>query len=267
MKAIDTHCHTSPYWFEPISVLLHQMESNNVEKALLVQFFGVYDNEYLLEQAELFPTKFKVAALVDTSDPEASMHLNLLKQRGVDAVRFTATTRSPGQDPYHIWKCAESLGMTATVMGACEDYAHEDFESIIQNCSDLQIVIEHLGGVGAFFGPGRSSSEIPYEPYKKMLSLSQYENVAIKITGLGEFCERPRPFIPPMPFHNIAPVMEMALEAYGTDRVMWGSDYPPVSAREGYRNALIFPYQHLDVSTEEKEKIFFGNALKYWKFI
>ena len=30
----------------------------------------------------------------------------------------------------------------------------------------------------------------------------------------------------------------MILEAFGPKRTMWGSDYPPVGNREGYRNAL-----------------------------
>lgn len=266
MRAIDTHCHTSPYWFEPVDILLRQMELNHVEKALLVQFFGVYDNTYLIEQAQAHPSKFKVAGLVDPTNPNAATQLEQLKSHGVGAVRFTATTVSPGKDPYEIWKVAEKLGMIASVMGASEDYASETFSNLVRTCPNLQIVLEHLGGVGAFFGPGRPSSEIPYETYKKTLGLSQYENVTIKLTGLGEFCERPRPLPQPMPFIEIPPVMEMALESFGIDRVMWGSDYPPVSAREGYRNALVFPYEKLNLTPDEKEAIFYYNAYKMFGF-
>ena len=266
MRAIDTHCHASPYWFEPIEVMIHQMELNSVEKSLLVQFFGVYDNDYLIQQAETYPQKFRVAGLVDHTKNHAKEDIENLSSRGVQAIRFTAGTKSPGADPYYIWKCAESVGVTATVMGAAEHYADEYFETVIQTCPNLQFVIEHLGGVGAFFGPGRPSSDIPYEVYKKTLTLAKYENVAIKMTGLGEFCERPRPLPQPMPFLEIPPVIEMALEAFGTSRVMWGSDYPPVSAREGYRNSLSFPYDYLNLTSEEKDKIFYTNAIKYWGF-
>ena len=41
-----------------------------------------------------------------------------------------------------------------------------------------------------------------------------------------------------MEFTEIPPYLEMALEAFGPHRIMWGSDYPPVSVREGYHNAL-----------------------------
>ena len=39
-------------------------------------------------------------------------------------------------------------------------------------------------------------------------------------------------------FDSVPPLMEIAREAFGVRRMMWGSDYPPVSQREGYRNAL-----------------------------
>ena len=34
------------------------------------------------------------------------------------------------------------------------------------------------------------------------------------------------------------PLLKMTLDAFGSDRMMWGSDFPPVSFREGYRNSL-----------------------------
>ena len=37
MVIVDTHCHVSPYWYEPVETLLHQMNSNGVDKAVLIQ--------------------------------------------------------------------------------------------------------------------------------------------------------------------------------------------------------------------------------------
>ena len=57
MAVVDTHCHASPYWFEPVEVLLDEMGRNGVDHAVLTQFFGVYDNSYLVECTK---TKAKV---------------------------------------------------------------------------------------------------------------------------------------------------------------------------------------------------------------
>ena len=55
MVVVDTHCHASPYWFEPIEVLLDEMTRNGVDKAVLIQFRGVFDNSYLIESMRRFP--------------------------------------------------------------------------------------------------------------------------------------------------------------------------------------------------------------------
>ena len=71
MEIVDTHCHASPYWFEPIETLLGQMDRNGVAKATLVQMRGQYDNSYLLECVKWFPGRFSVVALVNTVEEDA----------------------------------------------------------------------------------------------------------------------------------------------------------------------------------------------------
>ena len=43
MKIIDTHCHASRIWYEPLDNLLFQMDQNQVEQAVLIQIFNEYD--------------------------------------------------------------------------------------------------------------------------------------------------------------------------------------------------------------------------------
>ena len=43
------------------------------------------------------------------------------------------------------------------------------------------------------------------------------------------------------------PVFEMAKDAFGVERMMWGSDFPPAAGREGYGNALRGVMEHLGV--------------------
>ena len=40
MLTIDTHCHASPTWFEPVELLLFQMDRNDVDKAVFIQHRG-----------------------------------------------------------------------------------------------------------------------------------------------------------------------------------------------------------------------------------
>ncbi len=267
MVVVDTHCHASAYWFEPAEILLDEMLRNEVDKAVLTQFFGVYDNSYLVESMRRFPGRFSVVALVDVQRPDAGDRLEELAEAGVEGVRFNAGMRSPGNDPLAIWRRAERLGMVASVMGTVENFASPEFENIVKELPGLQVVIEHLAGVGAYFGPGRQDKDVPYETYRAALELSEYPNTYIKVPGLGEFCPRPVPFRQPHPFEDVPPLIEMALDAFGAGRLMWGSDFPPVAAREGYRNSLKFPMEQLNSRSREERGMIFGETADgLWKF-
>ena len=260
MVVVDTHCHASPYWFEPVEVLLDEMSRNGVDKAVLTQFFGVYDNSYLVECMTRFPGRFSVIGLVDVSDPDALSNLESLHRQGVEGIRFNSTMRSPGSDPIGVWRKAADLGMIASVMGSVESYAAAEFENIVKELPNLKVLIEHLGGVGANWGPGRSNQAIPYDTYRSVLDLAKYPNTYMKIPGLGEFCTRPLPFQPPYPFDEVHSLIEMAVDAFGADRLMWGSDFPPVANREGYRNALTLPMERLQARSQQEVEWVFGKT-------
>ena len=260
MVVVDTHCHASPYWFEPIEVLLDEMTRNGVDKAALIQFRGVYDNTYLIECMRRFPGRFSVVAIVDTDQPDAPERLAEWVKQGVEGVRLSPTVRSPGSDPLAIWRRAAELDIVVSSLGSVEEFASAGFENVIKELLNLNIIIEHLGGAGSDMAPH-------YDTFRRVLALSQYPNTFMKVPGLGEICRRPMPFIQPMPFAEIPPLIEMAIDAFGARRLMWGSDFPPVAAREGYRNALRFPMEHVNFkSDEDKDWVFGKTAATLWRF-
>jgi hypothetical protein len=67
---------------------------------------------------------------------------------------------------------------------------------------------------------------------------------------LGEICHRLTPFPVPIRFQNFPPFMTMAYDVFGASRMMWGSDFPPVAGREGYRNALQWTMEHIPFRSE-----------------
>ena len=96
---------------------------------------------------------------------------------------------------------------------------------------DLTIVVEHLA-------VGTSEVDAPYSEFKRAMELAKHDNVYIKVGGLGEISSRPTELTREFRFHDTPPLVEMAYDAFGPRRMMWGSDFPPVSNREGYANAL-----------------------------
>jgi L-fuconolactonase len=258
---VDSHCHALPHWFEPVEVLLHQMNANGVEKATLVQVGGQFDNRYLIECVRRFPERFCAVVLVDADRPDAPETLAHWVGEGAVGLRlFGPAAGSPGSDGLALWGEAAELGVPVTVFGSPDEFLSPWFEHVLTELPNLPVIIEHLGRIGRDEAP-------PYATFRKLLELARYPNAYMKVHGLGEICPRPMPFPKPMRFPDIPPFMQMAYEAFGASRIMWGSDFPPVAGREGYRNALQWTMDHIRFRNDvDKELIFGGTALSLFKF-
>jgi L-fuconolactonase len=258
MRIVDTHSHVSPYWYEPVESLLFQMDRNGVEQALLVQYMGQYDNEYQAQCVRRYPDRLASVVLVNAGAPGAVEELARLAEQGARGVRLRPDTRSPGDDPLAIWRKAGELGLAVSCGGTGAAFASPAFADLVAALPDLSIVLEHLGSVNHPDG-----ERTPYEIRSKVFSLSRFANVYIKIHGLGEFCTRTTPVQQPFPFQTpIPPLLDLACQAFGPERMMWGSDYPPVSGREGYRNALRYTLEQFEGKSQRDRELIFGGAAR-----
>ncbi len=260
MQIVDAHCHVSESWYEPVESLVDQMERNGVAQAVLVQMQGQFANEYLFACAQRFPGRFAPVVIVDTTRDDASEAFERLAAEGASGVRLNATSRSPGADPLWIWRTADRLRLPVSCAGTTAEFASPDFAAVVQAFPNLTIVVEHLGAVNR---PDRDATE--RADRLQAFELARYPNVFMKIPGLGEFCDRASPLTAPNPFAQPEPrLLDLALRAFGAHRLMWGSDYPPVSGREGYRNALHLPLERLRaipaVTEDDIEHVFGGTA-------
>mgnify|MGYP001177124216 FL=1 len=255
MEIIDSHCHAGLSWFEPVEMLITQMDLNNVDKGVLIQHRGVYDNSYLFDCADRFPGRFYVVVLVEINNVKATHHLQNLVEAGAHGIRMQPADRSDGPDPLAIWKKAQSLGLPASILGTLSEFASSWFEEMVRELSELTIVLEHMAGVGY-------EIEEPYLDFKKVLDLSKYPNVHLKVGGLGEIIQRPPTLSNRFMMDDRTPLLKMALDAFGHERVMWGSDYPPVSNREGYHNALNGIQFHKALGTHLQKEWVMGKTAK-----
>ncbi|MBN4064141.1 amidohydrolase [Dehalococcoides mccartyi] len=228
---IDTHCHAGQNWFLPIESLEFEMNRAGVDAAVLIQHGGTYDNDYLFTEAAKRGDRFKVVVLVDPADPDPLGTLEKLAEQGAAGVRIAPdgefNALSGATD---LWRKAGDLGLVVSSLGDDKRFASDRFKKIIDDCPETQIVIEHLAGVGI--------TDPPYTDYESALECAQRPNTTIKVPGLGEITTRPPRLLPEFRFDNIPPLFEMAYEAFGANRMMWGSDYPPSAGREGYGNTL-----------------------------
>lgn len=261
MVIVDAHCHVAESWYEPVEMLLAQMERNGVGHAILIQMQGQYNNGYQAECLRRHPGRFASVILVDPAKSDAPETLGRLVEDGASGVRLYATTRSPGDDPLLIWREAERLGLAVSCAGAASDFVAPEFTDLVEALPGLTIVLEHLGSLNR---PDRAERE--RDDRQKVFALARFPNVFMKLPGLGEFCERANPVSEPNPFVQPEPdLLAQAVGAFGPHRLMWGSDYPPVSSREGYANALQLPLAQIralpGIEESDLDRIFGGTAL------
>lgn len=255
MPIVDSHCHASHAWFQPVETLVHEMDQHGVAHAILIQIRGQYDNSYQQECARRFPGRFANVVGVDWEQQHAPEQLERLRDQGASGLRLRPWSRSPGDDPLAIWRAAERLGLAVSCLGSDETFAAPDFSQIVAAFPRLPIVLEHLAGIG-YPAPGGNSTWLD-----QVLDLSQYPNTYVKIPGLGEFCERAMPVREPFPFVQPIPAfLGRFCEAYGPSRLMWGSDFPPVAGREGYGNALRLPMAEFEAYPETTRNAIFGET-------
>jgi L-fuconolactonase len=265
MGFVDSHCHASLHWYEPIETLLYEMDRNEVDQAVLIQVMGQYDNTYQQECVQHYPDRLVSVVLVDPQQPDASATLERLAKAGACGVRLSPGTRSPGEDPLAIWRTAARLRLAVSSGGSSADFSSDAFADLLGALPDLQVVIEHLASVGrAAHDEAEFSAQLA-----RAFDLARFPNTLIKVPGLGEFARRAMP-VPGAEFPFVQPIpdyLEQAFTAFGPSRMMWGSDFPPVAAREGYRSALrLCLDQFADKSESDRASIFGETARGVFKF-
>lgn len=255
MQLVDSHCHVSADWYEPVETLLDQMDRNGVAQAVLIQMLGQLDNDYQQRCVRRHPRRFVSVVAVDAERPDACDKLAALAAEGTSGVRLRPGTRSPGADPLAIWRTAAVLGLAVSCVGTAEEFASPEFFELLETLPELPVALEHLGGSGR---PEATDLEIR----RRVFDAARYPNVFLKLPGLGELL--PRASLEPRDRVPAACCVELdeALARFGPERLMWGSDFPVVCAREGYANALGWIRERVAARSSDAVRLVFGDTAR-----
>jgi L-fuconolactonase len=247
---IDAHCHASPKWFEPVETLLFQMDQNGVDKAVLTQLLGQFDNAYQTACVAAQPDRLASVVAAKSADD-----LRRLADAGVAGVRIAAASVDDA-----LWEVAAEYGLPVSVSGMATVMIAPVFTARVAAMPRVDFVLEHLGGIGR---PDFDGSE---KTRREVLGLARFPNVALKVPGLGQMGKRIALDNDPPVDGEAADLLLTAVTHFSADRLMWGSDFPPVASREGYANALAWPMRVLGELTEaERTAIFGGTAARIFK--
>lgn len=121
---------------------------------------------------------------------------------------------------------------------------------------NLSIVMDHCAKPDIALG-----LEVAWQPWTNgMAALAELPNLSCKLSGLlTEAGESPK-------LDTCKPWTEYVLNVFGSERVMWGSDWPVLELASGYAEWLEMSFSYTESYTKnQKEDIFGNNAIRIYK--
>ena len=175
----------------------------------------------------------------------------------------------PGGDGFFtdpVWRDLGSLakkGLTLDVL--INNFSIDEVTEVAKRLPDLKIMINHLGGL--------SITNDPLDPMWKeaMEKASQYENVYCKVSGIFQ-----RAGVKPVPKERsfYTPVFKIVFDAFGEDRIVYGSNWPvtdrggsyaeQLSIIRGYFNTPVMRLKDSPRGELIARKLFRENAVKFY---
>jgi len=217
--------------FEELAPLLDRA---GVSRTVLVQGAdNDADTDFLLEQAATHPAIGAVVAWVPLDDAErASRRLAELRRHP----KFRGIRHGINSEPDPDWilraEVADGLRLLEDE-GLPFDYVPvrrrhlELVPELVERHPRLRIVIDHLSKP-----PVRRDEWEPW--WSNIARAAESPTVSAKISGLMPAGGDLRVWEP----DDLRPFVDRALETFGAERLMWGSDWPVIDLAGGYQRAL-----------------------------
>jgi len=127
-------------------------------------------------------------------------------------------------------------------------------ERVANECPELRLVVDHLAK------PPIVSGEID-EWRRAITKLAAHKNVWCKLSGLVTEADHDHWRVP-----DLKPYVETALDCFGAQRLMFGSDWPVCLLAASYDRVLETAQSLVaDLNTEDRERMFSGNATDFYQ--
>jgi predicted TIM-barrel fold metal-dependent hydrolase len=234
--------------------LLREMDAAGVDRVVIVPPSWEGDhNDLALEAAQRHPDRFAVMGRLAIERPESRDLVATWKhQPGMLGVRLTLHRGAQREwlrdgTADWFWDAAERAGIPAmvNVPGSVPQIAE-----VADRHPGLRLVIDHL----ALSSDVRDEALGPaLEP---VLTLAPYANVAVKASALPCYVTEAYPF-PSLHAH-----IRRVVEAFGPQRVFWGTDLSRL--RCAYREAITLFTEDLDFLSESDQEWIMGRGIAEW---
>ncbi|MFS0773032.1 amidohydrolase family protein [Sphingomonas sp. 1P08PE] len=217
---------------KPTAEQMHAwMAEENVVGITAVQKGMIYgtDNSYIVDAADAFPDQMRAIIIVDPQSPETPQMVRAYAERGIVGIRFFGvgvkdkSVWLSSLAAQQVWALAAELDLVvdieAPALGA--QVLIPVIENMADRYPDLRIVLDHI------FLP--TVTDPDFGIGERFAGFATRKNISVKFTSLNMDVIREA---------GVAPeaVLRRAVDFFGSDKVMWGSD---IGTSSGSYNEMI----------------------------
>lgn len=239
-----------PSSFTPEELFTH-CKPAGISRVVLIQMsFYEFDNSYMLDCIEKYSPAFSGVAIVDSTRSDVAATMKKLAKRGVrgfrlyaDRVKANAWATSDGIRA--MWKCGADEGLAMCLLAD-----PDALPAIAAMCNDYPktpVVIDHFARIGM-------RGAVDQQQLDQLLALSKFPLTLVKTSAFYALGKKKAPYV------DLGPMIRQLRDAYGTQRLLWGTDCPyqvsSVDQQHSYTDSVALLRNKIDfLSKQERREI------------
>jgi predicted TIM-barrel fold metal-dependent hydrolase len=240
---------------EPFTIerAVPMMDEAGVDRVVVVPAGLSWSNNYALEAAKRYPSRFAVMGRMRLDDPKGAALLPKWKQQpGMLGVRHNVNNpkalaaATDGSSDW-FWSAAEKAGIPVMFFAAGHVSA---FDKIATKHPGLTLIIDHMG-INAGIA---KKKEIP-AAIDQVVAMAKHQNVSVKLSNL------PNSSLEPYPWRDLTPHIKRVFDAYGPQRCYWGTDVTNGLARANWKQRLAHFTETLDFLSDQDKDWVLGRSI------
>jgi predicted TIM-barrel fold metal-dependent hydrolase len=246
-------------------VVVAEMDESGIRHCVLVQTISHgWDNRYLALCLKAHPRRFRGQGLIDPTDPKVAERLEFwVREHGLAGVRFSPLYYQGkegwlnAESSHALWKKAGELRAIFNFFIVTAQLPR--LEEMIVRFPDVRVVIDHLARIDL-------KAADPMPEFAKLLALARHPNVWVKVSELNLLSPSGK-----YPYADTFPWVRRVYDAFGPDRLLWGTGFPGATRAQAGRPPLseelaLIRREIPFFSAEDRRKILGANAAALWGF-
>ncbi len=237
--------------------LLDLMAANGISNTVIVHPMAYrWDCRYVGDVMKKYPDKFQGVCRVNPEATDAADELSKWTEEwGFKGVRLSPSTNESGDwinnndlmDP--IWDRAEQLKVPMLIL--TKTARLPDVQKHIEKHPDMDVVIDHMA----------DCDPTNIEERQKLLALAKFPRVYCKISHTWSISTEP------YPYRDTWDQVKAVYDAFGPNRIMWGTDWPVSKPKIEYRKTLTLVRDEMDFFNDEDLEWILGKTIeRLWPF-